>query len=513
MNLEFQTNAAALPAWRTIDARIERLDGGVDTDLEPAFLAFGEAERQLDRLFEPDCICVTTGQQPGLLTGPLFTIYKALTAAALAKRLEMCLNRAVVPVFWVAGDDHDFAEVNHCFVPTGQGAPEKFVLRERDPLAPLTPMYREQLGSDIESVLEGLEQLSPDTEFRAEFLGWLRSSYRPDSDVASAFAGAMAQLLGRFGVVVLQPTREKAKSAMASWVVRALENAANIDRALAEYSDALKSRGEPAPISSGNSASTVLIESEMGRDRLLFEHGEFFTRRGNERWTLDALKEVAANDPQRLSPNVLLRPVVEAAILPTIAYVAGPGEMKYLPQATPIYELFDVEPQIPVPRWSGLCIENRTAKVLTKYGITTSDLALPEGQLEARVLREKMPEEAEKTIEEIRTYLDDKYGDLEESTQRLEDSLKKPIVAARRNALRDLAGVEKKIVGALKRSNETTVRQLSNARSSIFPLSKPQERIHTVAPYLIRYGNAFLDAAHEQCTQWAAALESSICDT
>ncbi|MFC1639596.1 bacillithiol biosynthesis cysteine-adding enzyme BshC [Gemmatimonadota bacterium] len=509
MNPRFEASSfGTLPAHEIVERSRHRLFP-VDPAMRSAFLAFGTAEENVERLFVDGALCVTTGQQPGLLTGPLYTVYKALSAVSLAKQLEKEVGRPVVPVFWVAADDHDFAEANHCFLPSGSSEVVRVALRERESAAELTPMYKEPVGDDIAAVLEQLHTLTRETEFRPKVFEWIQAHYRPESDLASAFGGALAELLGRFGLVVFYPTHVRAKQVMAPKLVAALEQAAGIDRCLTAHAQELVAQGKPAPISVGDSATAVLIESSLGRDRLVIEGDGFRTRRAKEQWSLAALKDVAENEPQRLSPNVLLRPVVEAAILPTVAYVAGPGELKYLPQAAPIYRALDVEPQIAVGRWAGRFIEGRTAKTLDKYDIEVDDLNLPDGRLEARVLHDQMPAEAADAIRRLSETIKKDYGTLSEAAERVDSTLRKPIGAAERGALRDLAGVEKKIVNQLKQLNEVTVRQLAAARTSIFPLGKLQERVFNVVPYLVRYGDDFLDGVYAQCQDWAGALETT----
>ncbi len=509
MNLRIESNSVGSLPRAEIRGSVDRRSFRLDPALKPAFQVFGAAKANLERLFSDNALCVTSGQQPGLLSGPLYTIYKALSAAALARQLEDELGRPVVPVFWVAGDDHDFAEANHCFVSSGSNDVVRLELRERDRAAALTPMYRERVGEDIEAVLQQLAASTPETEFRPRIIEWIRLHYAPDADLATAFGGALAELLGRFGIAVFSPTNVQAKRAMGRWILSALENAEDLDRGLTERAAELKAQGRGAPISTGDGASAVLIESALGRDRLLIEGDIFRTRRAKEEWTLAALESLVKNEPQRLSPNVLLRPVIEAAILPTVSYVAGPGELAYLPQAAPIYRTLGVQPQVPVPRWTGRVIEDRIAKTLDRYGIGVDDLNLPEGKLEARVLKERMPAVAADALQTLAETIGGEYERLATAAAGMDAALEKPIKAAERGALRDLAGVEKRISRQLKQQNETTVRQLANARNSLFPLGKPQERVLNVTHFLIRYGDEFLDAVFDQCLQWADRLETA----
>src|SRR5439155_1479092 len=161
-----------------------------------------------DKLGDGAVLAVTTGQQPGLFTGPLYTIYKALSVIALAQRLERELGAPVVPVFWVAGDDHDFAEANHTTFLNAQGDLADIVLRERPADAPLAPLARERCGVELRGALDQLKSGTPDTEFKADVVRWLESAYRPDVTLADACAEALQALLAPRGLALLRVTRQ-----------------------------------------------------------------------------------------------------------------------------------------------------------------------------------------------------------------------------------------------------------------------------------------------------------------
>jgi bacillithiol biosynthesis cysteine-adding enzyme BshC len=451
--------------------------------------------------------CVTTGQQPGLLTGPLFTIYKALTAIALAESLEALVKRPVVPVFWVAGDDHDFAEANHVYLLGLDNEIDRVELRARDANDPLRPLYQEPLGHDLSTVMDSLMTHTPDTEFRADVLGWLERHYRPDNDLATAFAGAVAELLGPLGLVVLRPTHAETKRVMVPHLLTALEHASALDAALAETAQDIERAGQRAPVHVGDGASLVMIEGRLGRDRLVIDGSGFTARRSGESWDVDQLRRIAETEPMRLSPNVLLRPVVEAAILPTLAYVAGPGEAAYLPQCRPVYDRLGVVPQMPVPRWSGTIVEQRVQKVLDKYGITVE--AFGRGDIEARVAREDMPSEATAALSAITESLQAEYGRLENAAIEIDPTMKKPVQHARNSALSGVRSIEKRLVAHLKKHNEIVAQQLAKARHNLLPNGQPQERIFTVAPYLIRYGPAFLDEVLNRSRRFVGRAEAA----
>jgi bacillithiol biosynthesis cysteine-adding enzyme BshC len=492
VTVHFQSTPLAAPAFPDPAAAAERRRVAFRPQLVDAMLAHGDAQEQLERL-RGGALCVTTGQQPGLLTGPLFTVYKALTAVALAESLSARLGEPVVPVFWVAGDDHDLAEANHVHYLTRENDVRRVSLPDRAPDAPLTPLYREPLGSEVVAVIAELAADAPDTEFRADVLRWLERHYRGDADFATAFAGALAELLGRFGLVVFQPTHPAAKRAMAPLLLDTLRVATALDRDLGARAAELQASGRPAPVTAGDGATGVMVEGRLGRDRLVLEGDTLVARRSGEAWSLAQLERVAADDPERLSPNVLLRPALEAGLLPTVAYVGGPGELAYLPQADPNYRVLGLEPQVPFPRWSARLVEQRVTKVLAKYGVTADDLL--RADLETVLIRDDMPDDVRAPLTGLRTALGQQYQRLQDAVTAVDPTLKKSVQSTRNSALADLTDLEKRIVAHLKKQNEIVVQQIGKARNSVYPGGQPQERMFTIAPYLIRYGTSLLDAA------------------
>ena len=212
--------------------------------VEPDVIAAALPGPGRDRLAAGPVLLVTTGQQPGLFTGPLYTVYKALSAIALARRLERDRRVPVVPLFWVAGDDHDFAEANHTWFLNADGEPTEIVLRTRAPEAPLVPLAREPCGPEVGAALAQLRAGTPPSEFQAAVLAWLERSYRPDATLADAFAGALDALLGPRGLVVLRVYDPSAKRAAAPWVLKGLD------------------------VTLPDGYTPVFVEASQGRDRL-----------------------------------------------------------------------------------------------------------------------------------------------------------------------------------------------------------------------------------------------------
>jgi bacillithiol biosynthesis cysteine-adding enzyme BshC len=503
MRLETTPLAATVP-WP------QRRPGGVDPRVLEAAVVSPCTVESRQRLLAPGTIVITTGQQPGLFTGPLFTVYKALSAVALARHLESVWHAPVVPVFWLATDDHDFAEASTAAWPAQDGSIRRVSLRVRAPDAPLTPMYREPLGPEIEEALAALARDLPADGFAAETMAWLRRHYRPGETVGGAYARALAEMLCPYGVVCLDAGSVALKRLAAPYLMQALEQSAPINARLVPLAAELEALGQDPEIAVGDPATLVMLEGAQGRDRLLRDGEQFHTRRSGERFTLAELSAIAAAAPERLSPNVLLRPVVESALLPTAAYVAGPGELRYLALAGPVYGALGVHRQQPLPRWSGVAIEPRVERVMTKFDLNLDDLAALPGALEARLARSQLPDEVVVTLAHLRKALEQDYTGLAQSAAGIDPTLEKTVLGARGNALHGVGEIEKKLLQHMKRRVETELGQINRARALVRPEGKPQERCFTVAPYLGRYGPRFLDDVLSAASAWyAAALEAA----
>jgi bacillithiol biosynthesis cysteine-adding enzyme BshC len=459
-----------------------------------ALIAGPGAGTNRDLLLSGGCLAVTTGQQAGLFTGPLFSIHKALSAAALAEALAEKVGGPVVPVFWVAGDDHDFAEINHCAVLAADGQLAPLVLRERAAAAPSTPAFREPVGPEGPAALAALEAALPPSDFRAAALDWLQRAYTPVRSLAEAYAVAMAELLEPYGVVVCRGWHGELKRAALPVVAGALEQAAAIDADLAAEAGRLRAAGTEAPVEVGEGLTLVMVEAAAGRDRLrIAGQGTFTTRRSGETFTLAALRELAGREPERLSANVLLRGVVEAAVLPTVAYVGGPGELAYQAQNGPVFARLGVPRPAAVPRLAALLIEAKVDKTLEKYGLAPPDLARPAGELAGAIARESLPASATRALAELRGAIEARYAAVVEQAVAVDQTLEKTVLGARNQALAGTHDVEKKLIAAAKRHQETVLGQIDRARAQLFPGGKPQERVLTAASFLSRHGRGVLD--------------------
>lgn len=484
--------------------------GGLAPELRAAFLPAAGSERLLARLADPSALAVTTGQQPGLFGGPLYTIHKAMSAAALATELEVAWGRPVVPVFWLAGDDHDLAEAAGAAWLDEEGGLVRHVLRTRPPGAPLTPMFREPLGRDGAAAVGALERTLRSGPHREAMVDWARRHWRPETTVAGAFATGIAELLAPFGILCFDSTSPAAKRAMAPLLLEAAARAGELDAALAERARTLRETGADPGVAVGDGAALVMLEGRDGRDRLVPEGADWTLRRSGERFDRRALEGVAALDPARLSPNVLLRPVVERALLPTVAYVAGPGELRYLPLAAPLYDRLGVSAQRPIPRWSGLVVEAQADRVLAKFSASLEELMADGVALERRVVRGDLPVAARQALDTLRETSAREFGTLAGVAAEVDPTLVRSIEGLARRADWAVERAERKLVAHLLRRRAVELAQVGRARTGLRPGGAPQERVLGFPAFGARHGGTLPAAVRDAArTSYAAALEAA----
>ncbi|HWP84609.1 MAG TPA: bacillithiol biosynthesis cysteine-adding enzyme BshC, partial [Terriglobia bacterium] len=318
---------------------------------EPAEHAPAESatRRNLERFARPGCCAVVTGQQVGLFSGPAFTLYKALTAIKLAARLSEQGIEAV-PVFWLATEDHDLAEVNHCYVQDREGKPVRLQYEEASRLEQ-APVGTIRFNPSIRTVLDSLRAALPESDDARALLEQIEHCYRPGADFGEAFGSLLARLLWRYGVLMLASSDARLHRLARGVFRTAIECAGEISRELRGRNERLAQAGYHAQVRVAENSTVLFLHEGGRRSALHFEEGQFVSSRGN-RYERAQLLEMLESDPALFSPSALLRPVMQDALLPTVAYVGGPSEIAYLAQSAVLYQRFLERMPVVFPRAS-----------------------------------------------------------------------------------------------------------------------------------------------------------------
>lgn len=438
-------------------------------------------------------IFITTGQQAGLFTGPLYTIHKILSAIQLARALEPVLARPVVPLFWIASDDHDWEEVNHVDVLDRENALHRIALPSPEGAPPVS-MRRRRLGPEVETALAEFIQALPTTEFAGSILEQLREAYRPERTVAEAFGDAIARLFAPFDLLLIDGGQPEVKEMAADLLGRELERSAEHEALLSKHTRELEGAGYHAQVPVLAGGTNVFYEDEQGRERVFREDGAYVLRRTGRRVEARELRALLEREPARFSPNVVLRPVVENAVLPTVAYVGGPAEVSYYGQIGPLFREHGIEMPVVFPRFGITLVEAKVRKVLDKFRLEVEDFRRPTHEVAARVVREELPDEVSEAVATLRRQINEGYERLIRAAQGVDPTLKGPLQGARNTSHIQLADAEKKIAHHLKLQSDLGLDQLEKVRSNLFPHGQPQERVLNIYQYLVRYGSELLPA-------------------
>jgi bacillithiol synthase len=451
-------------------------------------------EALLRRVVEEGGFFVTTGQQPGLFTGPLYSVYKALTAILAASALQALLERPVAPLFWVASEDHDWAEVDHAYLVDAGNDLHRVSLPGIPGGREDRPLFRCPFDEGITQAVDRFVELLPRSDFVDSDIILIREAWAPGRTMGGAFADALGSILGSAGLLLVDAADPALKEASLPLLLDEAAEGVPREQGLARVAARLEAEGRPPQVPILEGGVNLFLEGPAGRERLYREEGGFRLRHSGTRLSLGELQTRVADDPAALSPNVLLRPVVESAVFPVLTYVAGPGEMAYWGQIREYFEAHGIRMPLVTPRDGATLLEPKVRKVLDKFGLQPEDLARPPQEVLAAALREEIPGPVKQAMGEFRGSVARSAAELVRAVREIDSTLKGPVESARNQAFKGLEEVERKVVQALKRQNEIAVEQLEKAAIHLHPLGRPQERVMNLFYYTSRYGRGMVDA-------------------
>lgn len=455
-------------------------------------LQCGDLTRQnLRKLEASDATVVITGQQAGVFTGPLYTIYKAITAVQLAAELTARTGRNVIPMFWVAAEDHDFAEVDHIYVVNREKNIERLRL-EHDPGGKYSVGHIPVTEAVFDLICRLEENTNP-SEWKGEILDKVSEMARNSANLAEWFARIMAWLFKDHGLVMVNPLLRELRRLWSGTFEEFLSKSAQVSEKLSAAAGLVRDLGVEPQVEK-NKANVNMFIYVNGERLPLFRSGESFgVRGGSGEWTLEELLAAAGETPDLFSPNVVLRPVAQDALLPITAYIAGPGEISYYALYRDIYRLFNQRMPVIYPRANISLLEPGIARNMKEYGIV-----LAEGidglhrklqiQLEDRdvigidTMFDAYVAEVEQSY---RNFILKAAGTDKELTRHGEESLGKLIY--------QLEYFRKKTRQCHRKSCDTLVSRFNNIENQVFPRNNWQERVHNIFPFLFKYGTDFIN--------------------
>lgn len=449
------------------------------------------------RLADPRTVAVLTGQQAGLFGGPLFTLLKALTALKLADQVSRDHHVPAVAVFWIDAEDHDWEEVRSCTVFAEQLAPERVALPARTAGDP-SPVATVRLDASVDTALHDLERVLPPTEFRPSLLAQLRDIYKPGAGMADAFGRWLERVLGDRGLVVYDSSDPASKPLASEVFARELSMPGQTARLAALAGSDLIARGYHAQVHAHDD-SLALFHLDLdrgGRRAIRQQDGQFMV--GEQHYAADTLMQEAAQRPAGFSPNVLLRPIVQDTLFPTICYVAGPNELAYLGQLRGVYEHFGVPMPLMYPRASATLLDSAAVRFLTKYRLPLEALQAQDEAALNELLKAQIPQAVEDAFAEAAQTIETQMSQIVTAIPALDPTLEGAAKSTLSRMQHDLQTLHAKMIQAAKRRDETLRRQFMRARALAFPDGHAQERTIGFVSFLNQYGPALVERLGEE---------------
>jgi len=444
-------------------------------------------------------LAAVTGQQVGLFGGPLFSIFKALTAVKLAEQATAA-GVDCVPVFWLATEDHDLAEVNHVALLSEHGLPDPFTVEShpfQSNAVADAPVGTVKFGPEIDTVVERAASLLGDSEVTT----WLREAYRPGESLGSAFALLFARLFAEWGVILLDPADADFHNLAKPLFRAAIERASELDEALLERGKAIEAAGYHQQVKV-TSATTLLFEVKNGARTVVRRKnngaggGEFAV--GEERISSQELLDRIEATPEKFNPNVLLRPVVQDYLLPTLVYTGGAAEVAYFAQVAVTYEklLGRVTPIL--PRFSATLVEAKPGRILTRYQLGLPDLFLGPEKVREAIAARSLPPDLRTRFEEAYASVERSMDALRESIGKLDSTLIDTAESTRSSMAHQINRLETRVARAEQQRNEVIARHADALSNALFPHKALQEREVAGVSFVARYGPGLLADLYQQ---------------
>jgi len=451
----------------------------------------------ISRLADKRTCVVFTGQQVGLLTGPMYTIYKTLTSIKLAEYLSSELNIEVIPVFWMASDDHDFEEVRHVHPLNGLNNLRK-IYYEPENMPNNIPLSFFDLDDNIKPFIDQVFSALPKSENIAELESLVRKAYKPGVSISEAFGNLLGRLFENSGLVVVNPSDVRIKRLAAPLFEKEITdfNASNQIIQLANIE--LGKLGYHTQVNRPDEYLNLFYFAGR-RARIGFEGDSYFIDGVERRYSLEELLEAVEQAPNYFSPNVLLRPVMQDYIFPTLAYIGGPSEVAYFAQIKDLHNHFGVQCPIVFPRISATILDKYTCKIMEKYDLKLSDL-VDDKTVQAKIkelVEKQVPEDLANKLENDRDEIIKRILEIENYLTGLDEGVKKTVQKSKGKVEYELKSLREKIFKAYKKQSDTLVDSVERTANFLFPESSLQERHLNVLTFLNKYGLDFIDRISE----------------
>lgn len=455
--------------------------------LERQNRSFGASQQTIANIaaFRKGALAVVTGQQVGLFGGPVFSVYKALTAVKLANEGRK-LDLNCVPIFWLATEDHDLEEVNQVQIPGAEGQLEKLTSSAHD--GEDAPVGSIRFGPEIDELVRRARELLGESEF-SNLLG---ECYRAEEGFGTAFAKFFARAFADFGVIVLDASDPELDAIAAPLYREVIERAPELNQALLQRDQQLQAAEYHQQVRVTNTSTPLFVIRDGSRVPVHMTSADKFQIGGNDLSRADLL-QMAETSPESLSPNVLLRPVVQDYLLPTLTYIGGAAEVAYFAQVGVLYQALSDRVTPILPRFSATLIDAKPQVLLEKYKLSFGDLFHGPEALRERIGAHLLDAKLQTSFEQAQASVARSMAVITESLERLDKTLVDSAKNAESKMLHQLETLRSRAARAELRQSEVAERHARLLSNALYPDKTLQEREFAGVYFLAKHGRELLD--------------------
>ncbi|TAK55296.1 MAG: bacillithiol biosynthesis cysteine-adding enzyme BshC [Bacteroidetes bacterium] len=456
--------------------------------------SFGGSARSMENiqlLAEPNTVAIVTGQQVSLLGGPLYTVYKTLTAIKLSEELNATIPEfRFVPVFWLESEDHDFAEMNHIGIlnPENQCLSLEYHLGGAPVEKNIGAIGEVSFDDHLLTFFERFQNGLVPTEFRPQLLEMLQKSYAPGISFSKAFTSWLNSLFPEAGLVFISSNDKNAKQLLKHIFIKEINEFPAVTQRIiaqsAKLEDEYHAQIKPR-------ALNLFCFHKGGRYLLEPREHDFSLKGTRQYFTKDELLRFAEETPEFFSPNVALRPICQDTLLPTLAYIAGPSEIAYFAQLKAVYEYFNLEMPIIYPRASATILEQRHLSIMDKYNQPVETFFNETEKVAQAVLTSLSEVNVDDLFAESSRKVYDMANELKFGLEMIDPTLLGTLEHTQIKIEEILLTLKNKAMESQRKRHEIALRQVYRVSNAVFPEGTFQERFLNIAYFMNKYGLDF----------------------
>ncbi|PLR97387.1 bacillithiol biosynthesis cysteine-adding enzyme BshC [Bacillus sp. T33-2] len=451
--------------------------------------------KSIEKLKKPDSAVIIGGQQAGLLTGPLYSVHKVISIIKLAEQKEKELGVPVVPVFWIAGEDHDYQEVNHVYV-LKDNKPEKWVYPEKvldKKMVTDIPLNREACLSWVTSIFETFGE-THHTNQLLDFAGRIISTSETFVDF---FASIIMELFKDHGLLIVDSGNRDLRRLESEFFIKQINSFDRITRSVFAQQEKTEAAGYRKTIEINGDTANLFYYDETHQERILLhadpETGLFFGKNGEVQFTKEELLRIAEEYPERLSNNVVTRPLMQEWIFPTLAFIGGPGEIAYWSELQLVFENVGICMPPLVPRLNITILDRSIETDLSELGLDLKTaIASGTGQNELKYIESLKDRELEEYFQTAKEQLISQYQLIRSKTEQVDKGLLPLLAKNEAMLLKQIEFMEGKIDESVCRKHDHILNKFNRVENALRPAGSPQERIWNPFYYLNTYGLHFI---------------------